>query len=119
MKKLFLVLITLNLLVWSSALQGQVKNFDLVWDGGIGDADPDGAGPLPPNLIRAWGMIGNIHSGPIDIDFDGNNEFISYDATNKRIFVWESTGDNDYAVVWHKDKDVDGTSILLAANGAS
>ena len=113
MKRLLVVVITLTLLVASSALQGQVKNFDLVWDGGIGDADPDGTGPLPPNLIRAWGMIGNIPSGPIDIDKDGNNEFITYDATNKRIFVYETTGDNAYGVVWHKDKDVDGTSILF------
>ncbi len=113
MKRLLLAVITLTLLGGSSALQGQVKNFELVWDGGIGDADPDGTGPLPPNLVRAWGMIGNIPSGPIDIDKDSNNEFVSYDATNKRIFVWETDGDNSYAVVWHKDKDVDGTSILF------
>ncbi|MCH8837792.1 MAG: hypothetical protein IIA60_08325, partial [Candidatus Marinimicrobia bacterium] len=108
MKRLLLVVITLTLLVGSSALQGQAKNFTLVWDGGIG-----ASGSNPPNLIRAWGMIGNIPSGPIDIDKDGNNEFVSYDATNKRLFVWETNGDNSYTVAWHKDKDVSGTSILF------
>ncbi|MCH7521903.1 MAG: hypothetical protein IIB42_09435, partial [Candidatus Marinimicrobia bacterium] len=110
MKRLLLVVITLTLLVGSSALQGQTKNFTLVWDGGIGDS-----GSNPPNLVRAWGMIGTIPSGSIDIDGDGKNEFITYDATNKRIFVYESDGDDSYAVVWHKDKDVSGTSILLGS----
>ena len=38
MRRLLVVLITLTLLVASSALQGQEKNFELVWTGGIGDA---------------------------------------------------------------------------------
>ncbi|MCH7574349.1 MAG: T9SS type A sorting domain-containing protein [Candidatus Marinimicrobia bacterium] len=104
MKRLLVTVMALTLFVGFSTLEAQVRNFSLVWDGGIGDADPDLTGPLPPNLIRAWGMIGNTQFGPLDIDKDQNNEFISYDATNKRIFVYESTGDNEYAVVWFKDK---------------
>ena len=73
MKRLLLVVITLTLLLGSSALQGQSKNFTKAWDGGKGDV-----GTNPPNLVRAWGMIGNIPSGSIDIDKDGLNEFISY-----------------------------------------
>ncbi|MBA7644392.1 hypothetical protein ES703_52136 [subsurface metagenome] len=115
MKRLLFLIIALNLCVWSSALQGQTRTFTKVWDGGLGGADPDGTGPLPKNLVRAWGMIGAIPSGPIDIDKDGKNEFISYDATLKRVFVWESTGDNAYEVAWHKDKDVEGASILVGS----
>ncbi len=108
MKRLLLVVVALNLCVWSSALQGQAKNFSLAWDGGNGNA-----GSNPPNLIRAWGMIGNIPSGPIDIDKDGNNEFISYDADNRRIFVWETDGDNSYTVAWYKAKDPEGAESTL------
>lgn len=108
MKRVLFWAIALNLCIWSSALFGQTRTFTKVWDGGVG-----GAGTDPPNLVRAWGMIGNIPSGPIDIDKDGKNEFVSYDATLKRLFVWESTGDNAYDVVWHKDKnDASGASTL-------
>ena len=104
MKRLLVSIMTLILIVGSSALEGQVRNFSLVWDGGIG-----GAGTDPPNLVRAWGMLGTT----TDIDQDGNKEFISYDATLRRIIVWETTGDNTYEVVWHMDKDdAQGQSTL-------
>ncbi len=110
MKRLLFIVIALNLCVWSSALQGG-GTFTKVWDGGLG-----GAGLDPPNLVRAWGMIGTIPSGAIDIDGDGKNEFISYDATLRRLHVWESTGDNAYATVWHKDKnDAEGQSTLVGS----
>ena len=117
MKRLLVTVMTLILFVGFSTLNGQAaggRGFDLVWDGGKGGADPDSTGPLPPNLIRAWGMIGNTQFGSLDIDTDGLNEFVSYDATNKRIFVYESTGDDAYGVAWSKDKDdTSGTSILF------
>ncbi|MBA7598298.1 MAG: hypothetical protein GH143_03140 [Calditrichaeota bacterium] len=73
------------------------QNFSKVWDGGLG-----GAGEDPPNLVRAWGVVAGF-----DLDNDGNKEFASYDGTLKRIIVWESQADaaNDYAVVWHRDKN--------------
>jgi len=80
-------------------------DFTKVWDGGIG-----GAGADPPNLIRGWGVIAGF-----DIDNDGKMEFASFDGTAKRIVVWEAVstaGDNDYDVVWHKDKNIGGVSIL-------
>ena len=108
MKKLLVFCAVLTLCMLSSALYGQTRDFTKVWDGGVG-----GAGTDPPNLVRAWGMIGNIPSGPIDIDKDGKNEFVSYDATLRRVFVWESTGDNAYGVAWWKDKnDSQGQSTL-------
>ncbi|MCH7498324.1 MAG: hypothetical protein IH971_10820, partial [Candidatus Marinimicrobia bacterium] len=109
MKRVLIVVMTLSLLVGSSALNGQSRNFSKVWDGGIGGVDPDGAGPLPPNLVRAWAVLGNN----IDIDKDGIMEFVSYDGTLRRIIVWETTGDNEYEVVWHMDKnDAQGQSLL-------
>ena len=90
MKRILLVVMTLILFVGFSALDGQVRSFTKVWDGGVGGFDPDGIGPLPSNLIRAWGVIGRISSGPIDIDKNGKNEFVSYDATGQRIIVWET-----------------------------
>ena len=114
MKRLLVTVVTLILFVGFSTLDGQAsvtggRGFGSVWDGGLGDAGTD-----PPNLIRAWGMIGSTQFGALDIDTDGNNEFISYDATNKRIFVYESTGDDAYGVAWSKDKDdASGTSILF------
>ena len=115
MKRVLIVVMTLSLLLGSSALQGQVRNFTKVWDGGVGGADPDGAGPLPPNLVRAWAVIGNN----IDLDKDGIMEFVSYDGTLRRIIVWEATGDDDYAVVWHKDKNNAAEENTLRGNQRS
>ncbi|MBU4443648.1 T9SS type A sorting domain-containing protein [bacterium] len=101
-KKLLLPVLVLNLCVWSLMVYG--GDFKKVWDGGIG-----GEGSDPPNFIRAYGVL--VCN---DIDKNGENEFASYDGTAKRIVVWEAVSDNDYDVVWHKDKNTGagGASIL-------
>jgi len=107
MKKLIVLCAVLSIYICTSSLHGQItptRNYTKVWDGGVG-----GAGTDPPNLVRAWGMLGTT----TDIDQDGKGEFVSYDATLRRIIVWETTGDNAYEIVWHKDKnDAAGSSTL-------
>ena len=105
MKKVGIVM-TLVVIFLTSVSFAQVRNFTKVWDGG-----PGAAGTDPPNLIRAWGVVAGF-----DIDQDGHMEFTTYDATAARIHVWESNrlGDNEYNVVWSKDKrDAAGESILF------
>jgi hypothetical protein len=83
------------------------NNFDLAWDAGLGAAGTD-----PPNMVRGWGVAGGF-----DLDKDGKREITSYDATLRRIHVWESNGngDNEYNLVWFKDKNdpVTGEGTLV------
>jgi len=95
MKKVGIVM-TLVVIFLTSVSFAQVRNFTKVWDGGIG-----GVGTDPANFIRGWGVVAGF-----DIDQDGHKEFASFDGDVSSIRVWESNqlGDNEYNLVWFKDK---------------